>query len=101
MLVKHLRDDFKDPFATIVALDRDRIGLSICCPRDHFNKKRGVEIAKGRARYNCRPESPNRYVFVDNGEVYSVESMSEVIQREINIMKERAQKYFKEKQNVS
>ena len=32
--------------------DKVRIGWSSCCPRDNFNKKRGLDIALGRARKN-------------------------------------------------
>ena len=47
-LVKHIRLE-GTPFATVVATSRENIGIAVCCPKDAFNKRRGVEIARGRA----------------------------------------------------
>ena len=91
MLVKHLRD-VGIPYATIVALYPDQIGLSICCTKDHFSKKRGVEIAKGRAIYNCKPEVPNRLVYHYDEGNYVIKHMSEVVYQELVNMEKRAQK---------
>ncbi|KKL78816.1 hypothetical protein LCGC14_2021010, partial [marine sediment metagenome] len=48
MLIRHVYFQ-KKPIGTVVALDKDKIGWSQCCPLDHFNKKRGINITKGRA----------------------------------------------------
>ena len=62
MLVKHLRDADRVPFATVVAIGRDMVGVSICCPKDKFNKKRGIAIAQGRAEKNHTVGLPNRKI---------------------------------------
>ena len=54
MLVKYLREETNDgtkgkPFGVVVAIDKETIGYSICNPKDRWNKKRGIEIAVGRA----------------------------------------------------
>lgn len=50
LLIQHLRDYQNCPYGTIVGLGDGNIGVSICCPNDHFNKKRGIQIAEGRAK---------------------------------------------------
>ena len=57
MLVKYLREETNDgtkgkPFGVVVAIDKETIGYSICNPKDRWNKKRGIEIAVGRAMKN-------------------------------------------------
>jgi hypothetical protein len=54
MLVKYLREETNDgtkgkPFGVVVAIDEGVIGYSICNPKDRWDKKRGIEIAVGRA----------------------------------------------------
>lgn len=91
MLIKHLRDDNNKPFATVVAVDERSIGVAICCPKDNFNRKRGVKIASGRAKL-CGPPSefPNREV-IKNGDFRNI---GDIIDNELAIMAERANKYF-------
>jgi len=91
MLIKHLRDEFNEPFATVVAIDERSIGVAICSPKDQFNRKRGVKIAKGRAEL-CGPphEFPNREVF-KNGDFRNI---GDIIDDELAIMAERANRYF-------
>lgn len=92
MLIKHLRDDFRVPFATIVAIDEHNVGVAICNTKDNFNRKRGVKIAEGRAMFRDINNSaiPNRYVYKWNDYF----PMDYIIQEEVDVMKERAKKYY-------
>lgn len=91
MLIKHLRDYFGTPFATVVATDAESIGVAICSPKDQFNRKRGTKIAAGRARLCGPPEKfPNREVFKDG----IFRNIGDIIDDELAVMAERANKYF-------
>lgn len=99
MLVKHIRENVCGknfaPFATIVALDRDKIGVAICSYRDHFDRKMGTKIAKARAELTERnpiPTFPKRWVWNGN----DIVPIEEVIAGELHRMVVRAQKYFKQ-----
>jgi hypothetical protein len=94
MLIKHLRDDFHQPYATVVSVNENQIGIAICSPKDSFNRKRGRNIAFNRALIKNPPEFeedlPNRHI-LKNGEYKSI---GEVILSEIENMKIRSQKYY-------
>lgn len=95
MLVKHIRDADNKPFATLVATDRDHLGLAICCPRDQYNKKLGIKIAESRANKNIMPNVPMRHKtwnYVDN--VGDMDILG-IITQEVRHMVVRARKYFK------
>ena len=64
MKIRHLRDVKRRPFATIVEDDNGCIGVALCNDNDRFNKKLGVTIATGRARYGTEPDYPNKKVVV-------------------------------------
>jgi hypothetical protein len=51
MLIKYIKKD-KTPIGVIVAVDKNKIGLSLCNKKDKWNKKLGIQIAKGRAFKN-------------------------------------------------
>ena len=54
-MVRHIRDFVtRKPIGTMVAVDFGKeigtiVGFCFCNPKDHFNKKKGIEIAYGRA----------------------------------------------------
>lgn len=93
-LIKHLRDDFRKPFATIVAVDKDFIGVSICNPKDNFNRQRGIQIAMNRAFVKMPPEFeddfPNRWVYKNK----EFKKVGEIILTELENMKVRSRKYY-------
>lgn len=64
MKIKHLRDLNRRPFATIVENEHGHFGVALCNDNDRFNKKLGVTIATGRARYGSEPDYPNKEVIV-------------------------------------
>ena len=94
ILIKHVRDDFRTPVATIVATNEDMIGVAICSPKDHFNRKRGISIAYNRAFIKSPPafeeDFPNREIVKDG----QFKPLSEIVLAEIERMKIRAQKYY-------
>ena len=92
MLIQHIRHCEK-LIGTVVAIDKDSIGWSQCSPRDKFNKKRGIEIAEGRAikGTDARPVKI-RYYDVDIHHIICNDIISDYIER----MRDRAEKYFKE-----
>jgi hypothetical protein len=51
ILVSYLRHKNGERFGVVVAIDRGRLGWSLCCPKDRFNKELGLKIAIGRAQY--------------------------------------------------
>lgn len=51
MLVSYVRDKNRNRIGVVVAIDRDKIGWSLChIGLDRFNKDFGLKIATGRAR---------------------------------------------------
>jgi len=59
ILVQYLRDPVTDlPFGCIAATSPKNIGVSLCNPKDQWNKKLARTIAIGRARKgNFSPET--------------------------------------------
>ena len=103
MLVRHVRDHFNRPFATIVALAPDQIGLAVCNQKDTYNKAMGRKIAEGSALYNIHNVIPdNVYVVVDaattNYASIDCVPVSIILQGEVDIMRNRARRYFKQPQ---
>ena len=101
MLIQHIRHGDK-LIGTIVALDKDVIGWSQCCPKDKFDKKRGIEIARGRALKGTRA-IPARIKFVDDIDYVSDDGgyfidiiADDIIGKYVEIMRKRADKYFQE-----
>jgi hypothetical protein len=94
ILVKHLRDDFQRPFATIVAVKVDdsiSLGVSICSSKDQFNKRIGRRVAIGRAKRLRSPNMPSRmYQLVDD--VYK--PIKDIIEDALDDMCQKVQKYF-------
>lgn len=98
ILVKHLYDYsdwYAKRFGTVVCVDGN-IGVSICNPKDTFQKKMGVKIAVGRAQkraddiFSVVPE--NRKVMDICG---LAEQAIDVVRDAVAEMQERAKKYFK------
>ena len=95
VLVKHVRDAFGNPFATIVAVDADKLGLAVCCPRDHFSKKTGIHVATQRALKGHMPKLPSREVLQCLDDKDYVLKLEAIVGAELTLMKCRAKKYFK------
>lgn len=93
ILVKHVRvmvDGVKTPIATLVAVGRDKVGMSICCQKDQFSKKMGVKIAHKRALNGHVVDIPNRRLSGFNGNICTVLELAELE------MHNRALKYYKQ-----
>ena len=48
MIKRYLRHEDGRPFGVVVVDESNHIGWSLCSPLDHFNKKRGEQIAINR-----------------------------------------------------
>lgn len=93
MLMKHVRVNGR-PIATIVAVDRDRIGIAICnTDLDSFNKDRGRNIAEGRAR--TYRHAPHFYVIKLRMSKDGSDDKVRTLWDEVERMKDRAKRYFK------
>lgn len=90
ILVKHLRFVDRVPFATIVAIDAEHIGVAFCNEKDQFKKSLGIQIARGRAELGSECKIPRGSCYYHNQEL----SFQEIIDMEVERMKQRAQRYF-------
>ena len=82
MIKKYIRDEEGNPYGTVVAIDRNKIGFSLCHPNDSFSKSLGTSIARGRAEDNhSLPETTNSHF----------DSVLETVEE----IEDRAQRYFK------
>jgi hypothetical protein len=100
MLIKHVRDDFRCPFATIACdcVDgRILVGVSLCNTSDTFNKKFGRRVAITRMHNQKGVGLPNRRI-VYGGEYRYIKP---VLIDEVTAMVHRARKYFKPKELIS
>lgn len=46
---RYVRDEGHNPLAVIACIGPGMVGVAVCSKHDRFNKKRGREIAEGRA----------------------------------------------------
>ena len=49
MLIQYIRNKNNQPIGVVVAVDKYKVGYSLCKKGDRFDKQRGFEIAVGRA----------------------------------------------------
>lgn len=49
VMIKYLRDEYRRPKAVFVAIAPGCVGYALCHKHDHFNKKKGRDIAYRRA----------------------------------------------------
>lgn len=82
-LVKYIREENGQPRGVVVALGRDKVGWSVCNPRDQFDKQLGRKIAVGRALEGSGTPIPR------------VGRKRDYVRETLNEMHERAQRYFK------
>jgi hypothetical protein len=83
----------KKPFGCIVALSPNNIGVSLCGPRDHFEKEDGRNRAAARAASHAlRPNIPNVTILGLDGQVTQKPAM---VTRACTEMSRRAHRYFK------
>ncbi len=107
-LVHYLRDCNRVPFGCIVATSPENIGVSVCCPKDKFNKKIAKQIALGRALVTDDPLAINlpRHREILGFYGYKNErtfeewddpiSIYDYIKEAVKYVKRRAKKFFKE-----
>lgn len=115
-LVKYVRDEKGNPIGCVAAIDKNKLGYSICHTKDKFLKKLGRKIAIERAKKNklikegysyCVPFEVYEKHYPDKNFYDYIKSVyestrnpgsykSHFIAKELMNMKERADKYFKE-----
>lgn len=52
MLIQYVRGKRRRPVGVVVALDKNKIGWSLCSKLDKWDKKTGIRLAIGRAFLN-------------------------------------------------
>jgi hypothetical protein len=107
-LVHYLRDSDRVPFGCIVATSPENIGVSVCCPKDKFNKKMARQIALGRALVIddplkvSLPKHRKIYGFYGwhNSKTYDDPEISiyDYTKEAVEYVKRRANKFFQENQ---
>lgn len=88
----------KKPYGVIVATENG-IGISVCHPKDDFNKDLGVNIAKTRISNKkpfTLPLDKHKIRIAYQGNVKIISKQSD-IQENLERMTDRATKYFKKK----
>lgn len=82
MIVQYVRDENRNPFAVVVATDKNEIGVAQCNPKDKFVKEIGRKIAAGRAKKNSSWEN------------YVTMSTMNSVQEVVETVKNRSRKYY-------
>ena len=49
MLIKYIKNDRNEKIGAVVSPCKNRVGISMCNPKDRFDKRIAVHIAGGRA----------------------------------------------------
>jgi hypothetical protein len=80
------------PFATLVAIAPNRIGIAVCRPKEMFKKKTGRDTAKERAVSGEEALIPEGRVVLPNGKRARIRDL---IEEQKEILNKRAMKYFK------
>ncbi len=78
------------PVGCVVALDAERIGISVCNPKDNYNKKLGRAIAASRADYGINHPIPNRCV--DINEDGSLVMLADAVKDTVDYLREKIAK---------
>jgi hypothetical protein len=88
MIIQYVRDKERNPIGTVVALSPKSIGASLCSPKDKWNRKIGIEIAKGRAKQYHLEELEDFLAKVPESKKLSLKAT-------LDVVIERARKYYK------
>lgn len=59
MLIQYARNEKNEPVGAVVALDRNRIGWSLCHRKDHWDRKKALMIAENRAENGYHTKVPH------------------------------------------
>lgn len=91
ILVSYLRDSRNVPFGCVVGDKFGRVGVSICNPKDRFNKRMAKAYAAENRKVNQPAPMPRR-------KIDGVE-LTTLVSRAIQRMEGRIQKYYGKSQN--
>jgi hypothetical protein len=86
-LITYLKDKKGKKYGVVVFTALDKVGYSICRKEDTFSKKRGVEIATGRAL-------TGKYTFKILPVIFSKYPKMKAIQKLALSMLDKAARYF-------
>ncbi len=102
ILISHVRDYAGQIHATLVALDKEHVGLSIRNPNDKFDRKLAITKAAGRAKSQTQnfefTKIPSRKIIPEWADLQTgigELALAEVINIEYLRLMQRAEKYFK------
>lgn len=89
MLIKYIRNGYWEKIGAIVSPAKNRVGVSLCNPKDRFDKRIAIDKAAGRAM------SGGSKVFKvpSRRDIYGLD---DYIRREVKAMYTRSEKYYKE-----
>ena len=100
-LIQYIRDGTGHPIGCVLAVDKDKIGYSLCYEVDEkvFSKRKAKMIARGRAIegkdwFAHLSEISDNRIFLHEKPCNCRKMLLPLV-----IMKARAEKYFKEKVN--
>lgn len=85
-----------EPIGCLVAIDKNHIGYSFCCPKDTFDREHARSLAAVRAILGDNVEVPHRivdhYYDVDKGTVVNI-TLSEVLNKNLVEIQEKINRY--------
>lgn len=95
MLIEYIRDDYRNKIGVVVALDKNKVGWSVCKVAngqqlDRFNKEFGLKVAIGRAEKQSTATIPSQYAYE------AVQKMYERAERYYKVSPTEAEEYIKE-----
>lgn len=99
-LIEYVRDDKGRPIGCVAAVDKDRLGYSICHTKDRFNKKLGRDIAIERAKKGRKNLDPKHIDILINNKIDVTKEPEKYkehfVAKALKKMRDRAIKYYKE-----
>jgi len=106
MLIKYVRDEKRNPYGCVIAFDRNNLSWSLCSKDDKFSKEKAKEVAIKRFQDSKKVGSLRFDYwlewFFSMRDAYKGKHPNrnlESVLVELNLMQERADRYFKEDGN--
>ena len=89
MLIKYIRNGYDEKIGAVVSPAKNRVGVSLCNPKDRFDKRIAIDKAAGRAMAGGSKvfNVPNRRDAI---------LLDDEIRREVKNMYTRSEKYYQD-----